>query len=182
MAHLDAALVSVTDKSVIAAAAALDWLPVFEGGGIDPVLANGMFAAQLAGNYGRFPNDELSTGLFLLTPGVAYPLHSHAALEVYSCLAGTLHLQHGIDGEPFDLTPGRYSITPYNRLHSLTVGNAPVLLAYVWVGDLHDPNWWWSRSEDGSWQRTAWQRKPGEPFRPVRSETVTPEVMAEAHG
>ena len=47
---------------------------MFTGGGIDPILADGMIAAQLAGSHGRIPNDQIACGLFLLSPGVRYPL------------------------------------------------------------------------------------------------------------
>lgn len=181
MAQLERTLANV-DPTVAAAARELDWSQVFAGGGIEPTLAEGMLAAQFAGSYGRFPSDEISTGQFLLAPGVSYPLHSHAASEVYHCRSGTLRLQHGVDGEPFEITPGSYSITPSHRLHALEVIGDPVLLSYIWIGEMTAPNWWWSQDEEsGGWQRTAWTRIPGEPWKPGLSEPVTDEIMTEAH-
>ncbi|MEM8989136.1 MAG: dimethylsulfonioproprionate lyase family protein [Pseudomonadota bacterium] len=163
-----------------AAAQVLDWIPVFEGGGIDPILAEGMLAAQIAGSYGCFASTEMAAGLFLLAPGVHYPLHTHAAAEVYACLSGTLWITHGLDAAPFPLRPGEVSLTPPHRLHALETRAEPALLAYIWTGEVICTNWWWSQGQDGAWQRTAWRREPGEPWRPVRSEAVSPAAMAEA--
>jgi mannose-6-phosphate isomerase-like protein (cupin superfamily) len=186
MAHLETALESAPEggalrDAALAAARWLDWSQVFAGGGIEPALVEGMLAAQLAGSYGCFASQEIAAGLFLLAPGIFYPLHSHAAAEIYCCLSGALQITHGVDGAPFDLAPGNHSVTPPNRLHSLRTGEAPVLVIYVWSGDLMAPNWWWDRDADGNWRRTAWHRAPGEPWKPVHSEPVTAAVMAEAH-
>ena len=164
-----------------AAAQQMNWLPVFEGDAIDPVLAKGMLAAQAVGTYGCFDSSTVAVGLFLIAPGVSYPLHTHAAAEVYWTLAGEITLCHGIEGKPFTLGQGDYSITPPHRVHSLQTGERPVLLAYLWTGDLFDPIWWWDEPEAGAWRRTEWRRPPGESFQAIRSETVTPEVMAQAH-
>ena len=164
------------------AADVLTWLPVVEGEGIDHVLASGMYAAQAVGTYGCFDSGDVAAGLFLITPGVRYPLHTHLAAEVYWCLGGSITLRHGIDGAPFKLGPGEYSVTPPNRAHALTTSDEPVLLAYLWVGDLSAPIWWWDEPEPGQWRRTEWRRSPGKSWEPVRAEAVTPEIMAEAHG
>lgn len=164
-----------------AAAKVMNWLPVVDGKGIDPVLASGMYAAQAVGTYGCFDSREIAAGLFLIAPGVSYPLHTHAAAEVYWCLGGAITLRHGVDGEPFTLRDGEYSVTPPNRAHALTTAEESVLLAYLWHGDLTAPIWWWDAPEPGSWRRTEWRRAPGMSWQPVRQEPVTPEVMAEAH-
>lgn len=187
MAHLEQALGLAKGRDAalgpaLEAARTLDWLRTFAGGGIEESLAQGMLAAQAAGTYGCFASRTLAAGLFLLAPGIRYPLHTHAAAEIYYCIAGRLRIQHGLDGAPFELAAGGYSITPPNRLHALETGTEPALLIYVWRGDLGGPNWWWSRHEDGAWQRTAWLRKPGESWKPSRSEPVTEEVMLEAQG
>ena len=100
---------------------------MFTGGGIDPILADGMIAAQLAGSHGRIPNDQIACGLFLLSPGVRYPL----TLMLQKKLSRTLRLQHRLERATFNLRPGQYSHTPPHRLHSLQVAEAPVLLAYT---------------------------------------------------
>lgn len=163
------------------AAEVMNWLPVVEGDGIDPTLASGMFAAQAVGTYGCFDSTEIAAGLFLIAPGVTYPLHTHAASEIYWCLGGEITLQHGINGTPFILPDGIYSVTPPNRVHALVTATEPVLLAYLWIGDLTAPIWWWDEPKPGAWRRTEWRRPPGGSWHPVREEPVTPEIMAEAH-
>lgn len=187
MEHLEQALDSAGGcdgllDSALAAARALDWQQVFAGGGIEETLAEGMLAAQAAGTYGCFASNTLAAGQFLLAPGIRYPLHTHGAAEIYYCLSGRLRIQHGLEGAPFELAAGDYSITPPNRLHALETGSEPALLIYVWRGDLAGPNWWWEQGEDGAWRRTAWLRQPGEPWKPSRNELVTEEITGEAHG
>ncbi len=165
----------------LVAARALDWHQVYAGGGIEDSLAEGMLASQAAGNYGCFASRTLATGQFLLAPGIHYPAHTHAATEIYYCLSGRLQIQHGLEGAPFELLPGDYSITPPHRLHTLDTGSEPALVIYFWRGDMSGPTWWWSRDESGAWRRTAWLRTPGEPWKPLRSEPVTEAVMQEAH-
>ncbi|MFQ5566368.1 MAG: dimethylsulfonioproprionate lyase family protein, partial [Paracoccaceae bacterium] len=143
-----------------AVAGAVNWYQVYRGEGIDPGLAEGMLGGQIAGQVGILASDTLRTGLFLLAPGIHYPLHTHGAAELYYCMSGRLALQHGTAGTPFELRPGDCSVTPTHRLHSLDTGAGPVLLLYVWIGDVDSPNWWWERRPEGGWRRVNWSRTP----------------------
>ena len=152
MAYLDTALSNVTDTDALTRAACdaarnLNWGQVYGGGGMDEKLADGMFACQAAGTYGCFEGRSVATGLFLLTPDIHYPLHTHAAPEVYYCVSGTIDIQHGVGQAPFALTPGNYSVTPSNRVHALTTRDDPVILLYIWIDPIAVPIWMWS-SED----------------------------------
>lgn len=184
LAQLCDSLGSATELTRHARMAAdeLDWAPVFAGGGIDPSIANGLLAAQAVGTYGCFANDRLAVGMFVVAPGVHYPLHTHAAAEIYFVLAGSIQIQHGIDGAPFTVGAGDYSVTPHHRLHVLETHDEPALIAYVWNGDLRCRNWWWSQEADGSWLRTAWERPVAGPWRPLETEAVNSAIMAEALG
>lgn len=168
--------------SAMEVARALDWGQIYDGGGMDPALAEGMLAAQAAGTYGCFPGKTIATGLFLLAPGVKYALHTHAATEIYYCLSGTIDIQHGIDAQPFAVTPGNYSVTPPDRVHSLSVRSEPVLLIYAWIDELSCPIWLWSQEANGDWMRERWMRKPGEPWKVEEREHISDEAMAAAHG
>ncbi len=180
MAYLEPLLDGAYDACFTVAAHELNWSQVYSGGGMEASLAEGMLAAQFAGTYGRHPATDVATGFFLLGPGVHYPLHTHAAAEVYLCISGILELRHGIDGDPFHIAPGDYSVTPSGRVHELTTHDAPVLLAYIWIGDLTAPTWWWEQDEDGTWNRTAWKREPGQPWRAVQTEPLTPDDIRAA--
>ncbi len=188
MGHLERAIENAPhrtplDRTVIDAARSLDWLQLYGGGGMDPTLAEGMLAAQIAGSYGCFPDDDVATGLFLLAPGINYPLHTHAAAEMYYCMSGTLTLQHGVDGEKFDVSAGSFSITPPHRLHALWTSNEPVLLLYTWIGQISCPIWLWEQVDShDNWNRSSWIRPPDKPWQVDHSEPVTPETMREAHG
>ncbi len=169
-------------RHVRVAADTLDWFPVFEGGGIDPGLAEGMLAAQAVGTYGCFAHESLAVGMFTILPGVHYPLHTHAATEIYFALAGAIEIRHGIDGTPFTLGAGEHSVTPPHRVHSVDCRAEPALIGYVWQGDLWCRNWWWARAPGGGWARTAWHRPAAGPWLPLETEPVDPAIMAEAHG
>src|SRR3546814_5778917 len=69
----------------------------------------------VVGQAGLVPNAAFRAGLFLLGPGIHYPLHTHAAAEVYYALSGRLTLAHGPGGAPFGLNAGSYSVTPPGR-------------------------------------------------------------------
>jgi len=171
------------DPAVIAAARRLapllDWYRIYQGPGIDPALAEGMLAGQVVGQAGLVPNAAFRAGLFLLGPGIHYPLHTHAAAEVYYALSGRLTLVHGLGGAPFELTAGSYSVTPPGRLHSLTTGSGPVLLANLWAGEVDAPIWVWEQAAAG-WQRVNWVRRPDGSWARARIEPVGPDRPAEA--
>lgn len=168
-------------SSAVTAAKAFDWGLVYGDGGMDEDLANGMVAAQAVGSYGCFAADHVATGLFLVTPGIHYALHTHAAPEIYYCVSGMIEIQHGIDGEPFQLTAGSHSVTPSGRIHSLTTRDEPVVLIYVWIDHMTCPIWIWRQDDAGTWHRDSWRRARGEAWRVEKSEIVTPEEMTAAH-
>jgi quercetin dioxygenase-like cupin family protein len=180
MDHLEALVDQAWDPRFAAAAKDLDWSQVYSGGGIDPTLSEGMLSAQFAGTYGRHPSMSVATGLFLLAPGVHYPLHTHDASEIYLCVSGRLQLCHGIGGAPFDIREGELSLTPSGRAHSLTTYSEPVLLAYVWVGDLMASTWWWEQDETEGWMRSSWKRIPGEPWKKTGTEPLSESQIREA--
>ncbi len=156
------------------------WYQIFEGEGIEPTLAEGLVAGQLAGQVGLVTSDTIRTGLFLLAPGLHYPLHQHGALELYFVVSGRLTLQYGTRAEPFTLGPGEHSVTPSNTVHALTTHQVPTLVIYAWVGDVESPNWWWVEAREGGWDRVCWERQPDAKWIQTRSEAVTDAVLAEA--
>ena len=138
-------------------------------------LAAGMFAAQMIGPRGLIRSTELLAGLFLLRPRLHYPLHQHHATEIYFGASGTMHVQQGLGRVERALGPGQVSLTPSNRLHALTIGSSPVLLLYTWMGDLGGRNWWWHQSDEGVWQRDAWERRPNAAWAKTVTEVLQPE-------
>ena len=186
MAHLETAVAAAPDgdvltRAAVAAAGVLDWMPVYDGSDLGTGLSGGMLAAQMAGTYGCFASPRLAAGLFLLAPGLHYPVHTHEAEEIYYAISGRLTLQHGLDATPFTIGPGELSRTPPHRLHALTTGEVPVLLLYAWRGDLGAPLWLWQQ-QGADWYRSEWRRVPGESWKEHGRQPVSPEAWREALG
>jgi mannose-6-phosphate isomerase-like protein (cupin superfamily) len=140
--------------SVAALSTAGGWYQIYTGEGINAEMADFMLAKQIAGPKGLIGSDSMCAGIFLLAPHFEYRMHDHAALEVYYVHSGTIGIQNGTESVPRRLGPGQYSITPSEVPHALYTGDAPVLLLYVWTGDMTAPIWWWLKGEDGSWTKT----------------------------
>ena len=158
----------------------LRWYEIMQGDAVEPSLARGLVAGQLSGQVGFTNSHGIKSGLFLLAPGIHYPLHQHAARELYFVLSGTLTLKHGRDGEPFHVEPGEFSITPSNRLHALTTSEDPCLIFYAWIGDIEAPIWWWEQDAEGNWLRICWERMPDASWQRSFSEAVTEHVLRDA--
>ncbi|MFK7937774.1 MAG: dimethylsulfonioproprionate lyase family protein [Roseovarius sp.] len=156
----------------------LDWFAVFHGPQAPADISHKMHMAPLSWQpTGDAPTGH-HTGLFVLHPDLDYPAHTHAADEVYLCLSGQLTIRHGVSEPPITLSPGMASITPSERLHSLHTGSEPVILAYVWHGELGAPNWWWHRDASGDWMREQWQWEDNDDWRSYGVEPVSPSIMA----
>ena len=140
--------------AIRAFAPTVDWYRILEGAAVDPALVEGL----MVGRPEPAPDTPSRVGLFLIAPGVHYPLHTHAAHEVYYVVSGQIDIRHGTDTPPVRVAAPGHLITPENRVHALTTGEAPCLIAYVWTGDLTAPGWWWEQEVDGTWQRVRWLR------------------------
>ncbi|MDX1402181.1 MAG: AraC family ligand binding domain-containing protein, partial [Kiloniellales bacterium] len=112
--------------------------------------------------------------------GVYYPPHTHDAHEIYYCISGQLTLRHGLKEDAFDLKATGYSITPVNRLHSLQTHLEPVLLLYIWIGEVACPVWLWEQNARSGWQRRQWERLPDGRLHPGRLEDITREALENA--
>lgn len=158
----------------------IEWYQILQGDGIEPSLATGLTAGQLAGQIGLVPSDSARAGLFLLSPDLYYPLHQHGAKEFYLVVSGSLTLQHGREGTPFHVGPGEISVTPSNRVHALSTGDAPCLIIYTWIGEVESPSWWWEQDAAGDWHRAGWKRQPNARWVRTHEEPITEAVLREA--
>lgn len=154
----------------------MHFYPMMAGAPVGPSLQAGLLAGQL----GRSQSAPASMGMFLLAPGVHYPLHQHAALEVYFCVSGTLSLQHGRSGAVFDVPAGTASVTPPHRLHALETRHGPCLLIFCWTGEIERPIFWWDTDGRRTWHRTRWYRSPQGIYSPMETEEVTDQMLVEA--
>ena len=146
-------------ESVAELASGGGWYQVYTGNGINAEMADFMVAKQIVGPKGILASDSIRAGIFLLAPHFEYLMHDHAALEVYYVHSGTIDIQNGIDSAPRRLEPGQYSITPSETPHALRTGDEPVLLLFIWTGNMTAPIWWWVKGEDGMWTKTL-AKKP----------------------
>jgi len=145
--------------SVAALSSAGGWYQVYTGAGINAAMADFLLAKQIVGPKGLFASDCMRAGIFLLAPHFEYPMHGHAALEVYYVHSGTIDIQNGTESVQRRLGPGQYSITPSEVPHALHTGDVPVLLLFVWTGNVTAPIWWWVKGEGGIWTKTL-AKKP----------------------
>jgi hypothetical protein len=141
-------------------ASQLDWYQIFDHGYAPDTLSNGMMAGQVIGGRGLLRSSAYYFGLFLVAPHITYPLHQHAALEIYCVLSGEIFIRHGREKPAMHITAGGHSVTPPHQVHELRTGESACLMAYGWTGELVGENWWWEEQSDGSWERVCWRRMP----------------------
>lgn len=139
--------------AVAVMASTAGWYQTYGGDGIDAAMASSMLAKQVVGPRGLIASESMRTGLFLLAPDFVYPMHEHAATEVYYVHSGTIDIQNGIDSAPRCVHAGEYSVTPSATPHALYTRDEPVLILYVWSGDVTAPIWWWIENENGDWTK-----------------------------
>jgi mannose-6-phosphate isomerase-like protein (cupin superfamily) len=118
-------------------------------------VGRGMVWAEIAGRGGLVRDPSRRLGCFLLAPGHHYPLHGHVADEIYFVLSGPFTVEYGFDGARVTVPPGSCYRTPSEQPHALHMGDAPVLLAYCWVGDFSVPTWFLEKDESGRWQKVV---------------------------
>ncbi|MGE8067987.1 dimethylsulfonioproprionate lyase family protein [Pseudomonas sp. NPDC089569] len=78
---------------------------------------------------------EISFGLMLLGPDTHYPLHSHPADEIYYTVTGPSSWRTGDDAWS-SRTTGEIIHHPSWITHATLAGDSPLVLLYVWQGDL----------------------------------------------
>jgi hypothetical protein len=88
---------------------------------------------------------QLSFGLMLLGPDTHYPLHSHPADEIYYAVTGPSSWRTGDDAWS-SRKAGEIIHHPSWIPHATLAGDRPLVLLYVWQGDLETdaaflPDW-----------------------------------------
>ena len=139
LAHLDDALVRVADEvddqlraalALLASRAAWTRTASYAS---DTALFEGYAHAPLRGS----DDDEVVLGLVLLGPGVHYRAHHHPAEEYYLPLGG-IRWDHGEDW--VDEPAGELVHHAPWQPHAMLTGDRPVLLAYLWFGEVDTPS------------------------------------------
>ncbi|MCD2197058.1 dimethylsulfoniopropionate lyase [Actinomycetospora endophytica] len=83
------------------------------------------------------PDDDVALGLVLLGPDVHYRAHHHPAEEYYLPLGG-IRWDHG-DGWVDEPAGELVHHEPWQP-HAMRTGDRPVLLAYLWFGEVGTPS------------------------------------------
>lgn len=83
--------------------------------------------------------DGVALGLVLLGPDVHYPPHHHPAEEFY-LPAGTIRWLHAAGGDPRPEPAGVLVHHLPWQPHAMTTDDRPVLLVYVWTGEVGTPS------------------------------------------
>lgn len=143
------------------------WVGTYGGDTRTNAVADAIVVAHLAGPGCVLDVGGVRLGLMLIGPGTEYPMHDHAAEELYYVASGTLQVRHGFGDISYTVPTGQTIRTPAGMPHALSVGKGPVLVAWLWMGDVNVPSFWWEQAGDGRWQRYA----------PVRPE-VTRQMFA----
>jgi hypothetical protein len=81
------------------------------------------------------PAVDIRIGAYLQFPDTCYPLHWHAAEELYLPLSGTAEwTRDGVDSEP--APPGTLIRHASNERHATRTLSEPLLALWAWIGDL----------------------------------------------
>jgi len=90
---------------------------------------------QMIGPDANFISNQLRFGVFLLAPNTTYPLHSHAAEEIYVPISGSGHWQS--QGSSYmSRQPGSIvHLRPWIP-HALRSGKEPLLMLWAWFGNI----------------------------------------------
>jgi dimethylpropiothetin dethiomethylase len=91
--------------------------------------------AELIGPDGMFHNPDTRVGLLIQRDGFHYPLHRHAAQEVYLVLKGTA-LWAVDDAQPSPRAPGSIILHESLQPHTVLTLNDPICALWGWVGDI----------------------------------------------
>lgn len=122
-------------------------LPAAKTADLGPVSPN-IAVVELIGPDGMLPAADLRSGLFMLRAGALYPPHAHAAEETYIMLSGAA------DWRQSDAAPLRCGVGAeiHHRPwvpHAAQTGEAPILAAWRWSGDIRPETYRWLSDPHG---------------------------------
>lgn len=105
-------------------------------------------ALKLIGPGSPLPSQRMAVGLFLMGANLLYPLHAHAAEELYLILAGRVSFRTGPREAWRDRGPGDLVLHRSQEPHEMRTGAAAALMLYFWRGEIFEPSWY--KGEMGS--------------------------------
>jgi len=115
-------------------AAEIPWVQV-SGHTMPPSIAGRYAYCDIVGPDALVRSDDICFGAYLQYPDTWYPMHWHAAEELYFPISGTaLWSRDGVAGEP--VPPGQLIRHASYERHAMRTGTAPMLALWVWLGNL----------------------------------------------
>ncbi len=91
--------------------------------------------AEIVGPTAPAPSDRFRLGLHLQGPRTRYPLHAHAADELYLTLAGEAWWARGEIWEEAPEKPGTFRRHGAHEAHGMETRPRPMLALYAWWGE-----------------------------------------------
>ena len=99
-------------------------------------------ALKLLGPAAPAPSERLALGLFLMGPGVHYPLHAHAAEELYLTIGGAIDFRSD-PKQPWRTTvPGDLIYHRVHEPHEMRTRERASVALYLWSGEIFEPSWY----------------------------------------
>ncbi|MFM9846252.1 MAG: dimethylsulfonioproprionate lyase family protein [Hyphomicrobiaceae bacterium] len=119
---------------------AFDWLqnPNYTAARMGPEFVDRYGYVELAGPGRPFESCKLLVGFLLLGPRTLYPVHNHAAEEVYHVVSGRASWRRG-DGAWRTEPPGAVIHHAPHVPHAMRTEDEPLLALYCWMGDVTAP-------------------------------------------
>ena len=114
-------------------ARALDWGQTYSASEVDPAFLDRYGWTEFVGLRGPRPSETLACGVLMLGPQADYPLHAHAAEELYLPIAGAALWRRG-DEDFATRLPGTPIHHPSFMPHAMRTGAEPLLALYLWRG------------------------------------------------
>lgn len=90
---------------------------------------------ELIGPTGMFQNTQCRIGFFLQCGHCSYPLHRHAAEELYLVLSGKA-IWHKDAMDPAWHSPGSFIHHTSWQTHAMTTVSEPLLALWCWTGEI----------------------------------------------
>jgi len=99
-------------------------------------MLSGYGFVEVVGKNGPFVSERVRTGIGVWGPNINYPVHHHAAEEIYIPLAG--HAEFMLDDQPYERRgPEDVVHVASNMRHGFRTTTDPLVVLYVWqAGDL----------------------------------------------
>lgn len=104
-------------------------------GKISSLMDDNHAITEMVGPDAHFVSDKLRFGVFLLAPNTIYPLHSHAAEEIYIPISGSGKWR--LQNSPYETRKlGSVIHVQLWVPHALRSGKEPLLMLYAWQGNI----------------------------------------------